>query len=97
MIDIYTEDLVRVPTEAAKHIPGRPNPSTVWRWYKRGVRGVRLETVVVGGKRFTSLQAIRRFIERSTAAADGTPTVSTPKARARQIAQAERELDAAGI
>lgn len=96
-IDIDTEDLVRVPTEAAKLIPGRPNASTVWRWHRRGVRGIRLETCVVGGRRFTSRAAIQRFVERVTAAADGSAPASTPKSRAPAIAQAERELNQAGI
>ena len=97
MIDIDNEDLIRVPTEATKYIPGRPNPATVWRWYKRGVRGVRLETAVVGGRRYTSRQAIQRFIDRCTAAADGPTASSLRRTRARAIAQAEKELDQAGI
>jgi len=52
-------------------LPGQPHLSTLWRWYRRGVRGVRLETVVVGGRRFTSRAAIERFIERTTVARDG--------------------------
>ena len=96
MIDSESEDLLRVPSEAAKHIPGRPNASTIWRWHRRGVRGVRLETIVVGGRRYTSRAALQRFFERSTEADAGRP-ISTPKVRARSIAQAERDLDAAGI
>jgi hypothetical protein len=48
--------------EATKIIPGSPHISTVWRWTRRGVRGVLLETFSVGGKRFTSVEAVRRFL-----------------------------------
>jgi hypothetical protein len=96
MIDIESESLVRCPNEAAMLFPGRPNASTIWRWYKCGVRGVRLETLVVGGRRFTSREAIQRFIERTTAAVDG-PRICTPAIRRRAIERANRELDLAGI
>jgi hypothetical protein len=54
-------------TQATREVPGRPHVSTVWRWINRGVRGVKLETVMVGGRRFTSREAIARFNERITA------------------------------
>ena len=46
----------------------RPNVSTVWRWAQRGVCGVTLETVLIGGRRYTSRVALQSFVERSTAA-----------------------------
>jgi hypothetical protein len=96
MIDPKNETLLSL-TEAAKTLPGRPNITTVWRWRNRGVRGVRLETVLSGGRRFTSLEAIRRFQDRVTAAADGEPVqVRTPKQRAADHAAAEAELQKAG-
>ncbi len=55
-------------SEAAKAIPGRPHVSTLWRWATRGVRGVRLRTFVIGGRRFTDVAAIEEFIRRTTAA-----------------------------
>ncbi len=55
---------------------------TVWRWRQRGVRGVRLETFMVGGRRFTTQEAHRRFVEAVTAAADG-PHLPEPTASAR--------------
>jgi len=98
MIDIHTEYLLRVPTEAAKHIPGRPHVSTIWRWYRRGIRGIKLEIIRIGGRPYTSRQAIERFVERTTAAAEA-PTVpcSSTRARARAISDAERDLARAGI
>ncbi|NES24858.1 MAG: DUF1580 domain-containing protein, partial [Symploca sp. SIO3E6] len=34
----------------------RPHPSTAWRWTKRGVAGVKLETKVLGGRPVTRRQ-----------------------------------------
>ena len=74
MIDPFCEQLLTL-TKAARNIPSRTghglNPSTVWRWAKVGVRGVRLETVLVGGIRYTSREALTRFFARSTAASQG--------------------------
>ena len=72
MIDMIHETLLRVPSEVANHVPGRPHPSTIWRWHRQGVHGIRLETVLVGGTRYSSVEAVQRFIERTTAAAEAT-------------------------
>jgi hypothetical protein len=87
-----TETLLS-PTEASRHTPGRPHVSTIWRWMTRGCRGIRLESLVCAGRRFTSIEAIARFAVATTAAADGTPApVRTPARRERDIAEAEKEL-----
>ena len=49
-------------TESAKLFPVPCSRATLERWVRRGVRGVRLETVRIGNRRFTSEQAIRRFL-----------------------------------
>jgi len=74
------------------------NPSTVWRWIQRGIRGAKLETISVGGRRYTTQQAFARFVEATTAAANGErPKARTSRQRTAAIASAERELDKAGI
>ena len=76
-MDICTETLISF-TAAAKCVPGgRRNVATIYRWAYQGVRGVRLESVVIGGQRRTSREAILRFIRESTAAADRALTSST--------------------
>lgn len=97
MIDIATETVIPI-AEAPQHIPGRPSLATVWRWVLNGTRAGKLESFLIGGRRFTSVEAIQRFAEQSTAAADGhTPPIRTSKQRDRAIAAAEAELEAAGI
>ena len=68
MIEHSKETLLSFP-EASRRLPcgraGRPtHPSTINRWAKAGLRGIRLETICVGGSRFTSIEALQRFFER---------------------------------
>lgn len=66
--ELLKEDVIGLE-EARKELPGDPAYSTIWRWAINGVqlRGskerVKLETVCIGRKRFTTRQAITRFIE----------------------------------
>ncbi|MEQ8847990.1 DUF1580 domain-containing protein [Botrimarina sp.] len=91
--------------DVCKLLPNRPHRSTVERWRLRGVRGVRLETWLVGGCRYTSYEALDRFFAATTASADGPPCSgrSTPGRNAwpadsgPQDAEASRILDDAGI
>lgn len=97
MVDAFVDSLLSIP-EAAHQSPGRPHIATVWRWINRGVRGVKLETVMIGGRRFTSREALERFFASTTAISSGEPLpVRTPRQRRRDIERAERELAEAGI
>ncbi|MGO8745247.1 MAG: DUF1580 domain-containing protein [Thermoguttaceae bacterium] len=70
-----------------------PSESTWWRWWRKGVKNIRLRTVMVGGRRYTTAAAIQEFIARVTAAANSEPQpIRTPARRERDIARAEREL-----
>jgi hypothetical protein len=58
-----------------------------------GVRGVRLDSIILGGRRYTSVEALERFTAACTAAANGTaPEVRTSAQREAAIAAAEAEL-----
>jgi hypothetical protein len=63
MFDLFEEDLISL-AEAGRALPGRPHVSTLWRWVTHGIgpERTRLETVSVGGRRYTSRQALRRFV-----------------------------------
>jgi hypothetical protein len=63
MIDIANEKL-HLLIDAIQYVPGHPHLSTLMRWKSSGVRGVKLDTVLVGGRRYTSVEAIQRFIAR---------------------------------
>lgn len=62
-IDIDAEELIPFQ-KAAAHVPGPRKPciQTLHRWRLRGARGRILETILIGGIRYTSAEAIRRFI-----------------------------------
>ena len=93
-IDIENDQLIPIK-DVPKHCPGRPHVSTVWRWVQRGIRGNRLETILWGGRRFCSREAIQRFVEATTGSADSedeTPAVNSNR-RKKEIEQAMRECD----
>ncbi len=71
-IDITLEKPIPL-TQAAAHVPRRrrgrkTSGSTLYRWATRGLRGVVLETLQVGGTRCTSLGALQRFFDRLSSA-----------------------------
>ena len=76
----------------------RPHPATLFRWRQGGRHGVKLETLLVGGRRQTSVEAVRRFIQRTTAVANGgeLPTAPT-KQRRRAHGDAKDSLRKAGV
>lgn len=41
----------------------RPHVSTIWRWHKRGINGVKLEAVKLGNSIVSSKQALTRFLQ----------------------------------
>ncbi len=106
-IDLTQEKLLSL-TDATKALPPidgrRPHTSTVWRWIRRGIRGVHLEHLRLGHRVCTSREALNRFAarlaevdERPVEKTIATPKLRTAKQRARAIAQASRELEASGI
>jgi hypothetical protein len=100
MIEIDKEDLVLL-SDTPKILPKRNGKavhlSACYRWMRQGLSGVRLETVLIGGQRFTSKQALNRFWHRVTAVRDGVPVEKAIIATAKPSAkQAAKELEAAG-
>jgi len=84
--------------EAAKVLPSRPHLSTWQRWRTRGVHGVQLTTVKIGGRRMVSADDLQRFIEAVTCAADRLPQpIRTSRQRERAILAAEAEIAHDGI
>jgi hypothetical protein len=78
-------------TEAAHRLPGRNggtrNPSCVWRWAMRGVRGVRLQTERIGGVHYTTWQWVQEFL--------ADLRRKDKPVQGRTMAQAKRDHDAA--
>lgn len=111
-IDVATEQLIG-RKEYAEIQPPNPDgtrmaPSTFFRHWKYGIKGIKLEVVHFGGRVYTSPAAVQRFVDRLTAAARNTPatspdslpsapTRSASSARRKAIDKAERELIAQGM
>lgn len=64
----FNSDSLLTLAEAAAQLPGRPHCATLQRWRQRGCRGVLLETVLIGGRRYTSHDALQRFVDGVSAA-----------------------------
>ena len=101
MIDLATESLLTFG-QASKLFPTRPHAATFWRWHKHGLKDqrgdvVRLEIARVGGRVYTSREALQRFSERLSGGDTATSTVRTPGQRRRASERAARELEKAGI
>jgi hypothetical protein len=108
-IDATIEELLSL-SEAAKRVPKlngrRVHASTIFRWCRRGLSGVRLEYVRIGRRMATSAEALNRFFN-ALAAADGEAPAHrhvrtaerrpSQAARTRAISQAEAKLDADGL
>ena len=111
-IDPGREDLLSL-TEATKVIPkinrNRIARSTLWRWCRKGLRGVHLEYVRVGRDIATSREALNRFF---VMLAETDPPLDNPgplripddissqrsqHAQKRAFDRAERRLEEAGI
>ncbi len=109
-IDLQAEQLLSL-TDAAKALPPidgtRPHSSTVWRWCRRGLKGVRLEHVRLGHRVCTSLDALARFSqrlaetdERAAERPVSHTTIGRPRTDAEQeraVQAAKKELDRAGV
>lgn len=95
-IDIDSEELIHF-NAAGKEFPKPPCHQTLHRWRLRGVRGVKLETILVGGLRYTSREAIRRFIVAQNAGSNPAPVDMTPNRRKRQAVAAMETLAAMGV
>lgn len=71
-IDAENDTLVSVRQLARQRLGKNIAPSTVWRWARKGCRGVKLECVQVLGAWHTTPAAFARFVAAQTAAALGS-------------------------
>jgi hypothetical protein len=94
-------ETVRTFAAAAAELPrlrgGRPvNASTLWRWAVSGLRGVKLESALLGGVRVTSKEALARFF----AAVNGVEAPVAPAVKDRERRRQDTidaELTALGV
>ena len=95
-IDYELETIITLG-EACKAFPPKGvSTATLARWIQGGIKGVKLETIVIGHRRLTSREAIQRFIAAQNSDEKVAPTV-TAEQRRRQAMAAQHELERAGI
>jgi hypothetical protein len=103
MIDVAAENVISL-AEAARLLPARragkrAHVSCIYRWTVAGCRGIKLESIQVGGTRCTSRAALQAFCNALTTAAQGEIPAPPPRAkeRRRAIEAATQRLARAGI
>ena len=69
--------------------------STAVRWWKTGVRGVRLETIMIGGRRFVPDGAAERFFSAITQAS--TPEANSIPPRSSDASEAASKRASAAL
>ena len=96
MIDVNGEQLLTL-AEAARSLPRCPHIATIYRWISRGVKGVKLEAVRIGGTQYTSKEAMQQFAERLTTLDRVNGQFGDSPSTKRQSAAAEDKLVKIGI
>ena len=84
---LLDETLVSL-SEACKLFPRTVARPTLERWLRKGSRGVKLESVLVGNRRMTSREALDRFIRKQLRTEPG-------KAPPKHSGMPKRDLEAA--
>ena len=101
-IDPDVEEIITLSRAARNVKPNGVSPATFARWLQHGVRTrgsderVKPATILIGGRRLTSVEAMRDFFAAQNAPETSAPTI-TKSQRARQAATADRLLQEAGI
>ena len=105
---MFTDETLLTFGEAVRELPApngrKVHVSTLWRWSREGLNGVRLETVRFGRRLLTSVEAVERFCDRvARQDAHEIRQVSAPRRspeqtrsatrREQDIERAQRQLD----
>lgn len=97
MIDPHNDVLIpfsELPRRLRKRGAKRLHLSTIYRWSNRGLRGVRLDYIKIGGSRYTSKEALSAFID----ACSATEKNQAPEPlRRKTTRQAQRQAEKARI
>ncbi len=109
MIDFNEEELLTM-SQASKVCPkvdGKPpHCGSIWRWARKGIRGIRLEHVRIGNRVCTSLDALNRFFNAlaetpppapSQHSVVREPTGRTESQREKAMAAARKRLESRGV
>jgi len=90
--ELANETLVPL-AKLSEHYPvpiSRPSGERAWR---KGRLGFRLETIYLNGRRYTSIEAINRFINRTQRTGDEIPAVPTPSMSKSDLAATRKKFN----
>ena len=94
---LEAEELVDLGTARRTLIPrrdGEPvSPSTVWRWVRHGINGIKLRVTYVGAKPYTDSRSVRAFFDAVTEARQASQRTTEPEL----LVASDAELKAAGL
>ncbi|MEJ7590355.1 MAG: DUF1580 domain-containing protein [Planctomycetaceae bacterium] len=96
-IDFEAETIITLGEACRAFPPNGISDATMARWIQKGVKGVKLETLLIGGRRVTSKEAICRFIAAQNPDESPAPAAISPAQRRRQSEAARQALQEAGI
>src|SRR5262245_61651179 len=96
-IDVFHEQTCSL-SSATNLIPRRRRGrkaavSTLYRWATVGVRGIRLETIQVGGTRCTSVEALQRFFDALSTNPQIQGCEKPPAVKSQLLKHADQSLD----
>lgn len=76
-------DTLLTLSEASHRLPllsgKRISPSTLWRWHRHGVSGVKLSCAYIGRRVFTSEAALNEFLAKLAQFPDALPVAVLPE------------------
>lgn len=102
-INFKLEDILTLGQACDEFPPNGVSAATIARLIQKGLKikslgiVIKLETVKIGGRRFTSKEAIARFIAAQNADNDPAAPVITPSQRRQQADAAQVELRKLGV
>ncbi len=95
MIQMKLLPLIKAIQEATGR---RIHISTALRWCQNPNRyGIRLESWVVGGRRFTTIEAVRAYVEATTRASNSLEVEATPVQASNAHDAAMQQLNDLGV
>ena len=92
MIDPKREEL-RSFAQISKEHPVHPSVATLWRCTLKGLKGYHFESLVYGGRRYSSLEAVDRF----AAQLSGLRSAKGPQASRRRQEETARAAEEAKV
>lgn len=90
--ELIDEDVIPL-SKINEVLPFEIGPHVVQRWMRKGISGICLETFCIGRHRFTSKQAVRRFIARQNGKDDHSPAPVKPSMNKTDLESGRRRFN----